>query len=162
MGCVAHSCLCVYSPQYCRGGEEFRPYESASEAIRNHHNYATLWQLECNSAESSFLRPPFLWNHRHCHKNYLLGAADLSHGISGVAVHVDQHIDKNCLIHVQLYLQQRINNLKAFSSVELEIQQNTNGLLTVSSTFFFFRKLEWPLLCTHCYRFAGYEAVIHI
>ena len=60
----------------------------------------------------------------------------LPHGISGVAVHVDQHTDKNCLIHVQLYLQQRINNLKAFSSVELAIQQNTNGLLTVSSTFF--------------------------
>ena len=78
VGCVAHSCLCVYSPQYCRGGEEFRPYESASEAIRNRHNHATLWQLECNSAESSFLRPPFLWNHQHCHKNYLLGAADLS------------------------------------------------------------------------------------
>ena len=61
-----------------RGGEEIRPYESASEAIRNRHNHATLWQLECNSAESSFLRPPFLWNHQHCHKNYLLGAAGLS------------------------------------------------------------------------------------
>ena len=34
----------------------------------------------------------------------------------------------------------RINNLKAFSSVKLEIQQNTNG---------YFRKLEWPLLYTH-------------
>ena len=77
-GLVCSSCLCVYSPQCCRGGEEFRPYESASEAIRNRHNHAILWQLECNSAESSFLRSPFLWNHQHCHKNYLLGAADLS------------------------------------------------------------------------------------
>ena len=25
------------------------------------------------------------------------------HGISGVAILVDQHIDKNCLIHVQFY-----------------------------------------------------------
>ena len=72
--CAAVVCACIAHSVV----EEFRPYESASEAIRNHHNHATLWQLECNSAESSFLRSPFLWNHQHCHKNYLLGAADLS------------------------------------------------------------------------------------
>ena len=43
--------------------------------------------------------------------------------------------------------EKRINNLKAFSSVKSEIQQNTHCLLTVSrisSTIF--RKLKWPLI----------------
>ena len=67
----------------------------------------------------------------------------LPHGISGVAVLVDQHIAKNCLTHAQFYSfknsTKRIKNLKAFSSVKLEIQQNTKGLLTmsrISSTIF--------------------------
>ena len=57
----------------------------------------------------------------------------LPHGISGVAVLLDQHIATNCLIHAQFYSfkdsTKRINNLKAFSSVKSEIQQNTNCLL---------------------------------
>ena len=67
-------------------------------------------------------------------------SAKLELGISGVAVLVDQHIAKNCLIHAQFYSfkdsTKRINNL---TSVKLEIQQNTNGLLTmsrISSTIF--------------------------
>ena len=65
------------------------------------------------------------------------------HGISGIAVLVDQHVAKIYLIHSQFYScknsTKRINNLKAFSLVKLEIQQKTNGLLTmsrISSTIF--------------------------
>ena len=57
------------------------------------------------------------------------------HGICGVAVLVDQHIATNCLNHAQFYsfkYSTRINNVKACSSVNLEIQPNTNGLLTMS------------------------------
>ena len=76
------------------------------------------------------------------------------HGICGVAILVDQHTDKNCLIQVQFYSfkdSTKENNLKAFSSVKSEIQQNTHRLLTVSRFLTqFFRKLEWPLLYTHC------------
>ena len=44
---VVCSCLCTFSTQCCRGvwghtpSGKFRPYESTSEAIRDHPNHAT-------------------------------------------------------------------------------------------------------------------------
>ena len=59
-------------------------------------------------------------------QNWKFNRTGTSHGISGVAVFVDQPITKNCLIHAQFYSfkdsTKRINNLKAFSSVKLEAQ----------------------------------------
>ena len=62
----------------------------------------------------------------------------LQHGISGVAILVDQHIDKKTAWSMSNSIaskipEKSINNLKAFSSVKSEIQQNTHCLLTVST-----------------------------
>ena len=53
------------------------------------------------------------------------------HGISGVAVLVDQHIAKNCLVLYSSFKDstKSINNLT--ESLQLELQQNTNDLLSV-------------------------------
>ena len=87
-------------------------------------------------------------------KNRKSAKLELHNTVSAIAILVDQHIDKNCLIMFNSISskipEKRINNLKAFSSAKSEIQQNTHCLLTVSRFLSqFFRKLEWPLLYTH-------------
>ena len=92
----------------------------------------------------AYLKLPFLqtWDcgFADLAKLYISRIGTSPQGISRDAVLVDQHIAKKCLIHAQFYSFKRSHkserkNLDAFSSVKSEIQQNTNGLPTVSRIY---------------------------
>ena len=66
--------------------EKFRPYESASEAVRDHHNHTEImvrnWSVTQAIHHIVVSQSPFLWNKPFIFEalphSYLLGAADLS------------------------------------------------------------------------------------